>query len=433
MPPDVNGSPKPPVPSGRVSRGVQGLRSLGVNVLRVERPASEREAREILSRASKERLTVFPCGGATSPAVGVLPESVDIALDTTAMDRVLAFDPGNLNLAALAGISLDGINDYLSGQGKGFFLPLDPPLSRFATLGGVYASSASGPSRLRYGTIRDQVLGVRGADADGREVGFGGKTVKNVSGYDLTKFLIGSAGSLCLITSLSLRVYPFPDACSLCDVIFRTFEELEKFLEAVRCSVLVPSASVVTELAGGPGVSDSFGSRFRFLIAFEGHPRAVERQNKDLLNLAGEFGGIGEAKEGRNGLRMAFRSAVDPDRGLEDSIIKMSFPISRGPRAYLDACKLARSAMSTSKVVLFPRSGTLYLFFQERGEERISHFIQELKDLGRSGGGRVTPVRISRHLLAGWGPRVETGLRQSILQPVKEKLDPLGILPPILN
>jgi hypothetical protein len=363
----------------------------------------------------------------------VLPESVDIALDTTAMNRVLAFDPGNLNLAALAGISLDGINDYLSAQGNGFFLPLDPPSSRFATLGGVYASNASGPLRLRYGTVRDQVLGVRGADAEGREVGFGGKTVKNVSGYDLTKFLIGSAGSLCLITSLSLRVYPFPDACSLCDVIFRTFEELEKFLEAVRCSVLVPSASVVTELAGGPGVSDSFGSRFRFLIAFEGHPRGVERQNKDLLNLAGEFGGIGEAKEGRNGMRTAFRSAVDPDGGFEDSVIKMSVPISRGPRACLEAGKLARFSLFTSKVILFPRSGTLYLFFREAGEERISTFIRELKDLSLASGGRLTPIRISRHMLAGWGPRVEPGLRHSILQPVKEKLDPLGIFPPILN
>jgi glycolate oxidase FAD binding subunit len=431
--PDVNGPPNPAVTSGRVSRGIQELKSLGVNVRRAERPASEREARQILSRASQERLSVFPCGGATSPAAGVLPECVDIALDTTGMDRVLAFDPGNLNLAALAGITLDQINEYLAGQGKGFFLPLDPPLSRLATLGGVYASNASGPSRLRYGTVRDQVLGVRGADAGGREVGFGGKTVKNVSGYDLTKFFIGSAGSLCLITSLSLRVYPFPDASSLCDVIFRTFEELEKFLAALRCSVLVPSASVGTELAGGPGVSDSFGSRFRLLTSFEGHPRAVERQNKALLNLAGEFGGMGDAKEGRDGMRKALRSAVDPDGGREDSILKISVPISRGPRAYLEAGKLARSAGFKSKVILFAGTGVMYLYFQEGGQERITQLIQELKEIGHAAGGHVTPIRTHRDVLSGWGPRVEPALHRLILKPVKEKLDPSGVFPPILH
>ena len=111
-------------------------------------------------------------------------------------------------MTVLAGTTLNGINEFLAGQGNGFFLPLDPPFSERATIGGVYASNGSGPSRLRYGAVRDQVLGVRGIDAQGGEVGFGGKTVKNVSGYDLTKFLIGSAGSLCLITAAIMRVYP---------------------------------------------------------------------------------------------------------------------------------------------------------------------------------------------------------------------------------
>jgi glycolate oxidase FAD binding subunit len=399
----------------------------------VERPGNEDEARQILSRASKERMSVFPCGGATSPCAGVLPDSVDIALDTTGMDRVLVFDPGNLNLAVLAGMSLEGINEYLAHQGKGFFLPLDPPLSSLATVGGVYASNASGPSRLRYGPVRDQVLGVRGADAAGREVGFGGKTVKNVSGYDVTKFLIGSAGSLCLITSLSLKVYPLPDASSLCDVIFGTFEELEKFLEAVRASVLVPSASVVTQLAGGPGVSDSVGSRFRLLIAFEGHPRAVERQTGDLLKLAGEFGGMGEGKPGREAMGEGLRSAVDPDGDAEDAILKISVPISSGPRVFMEAGNLARSAGFASKAVLFPGNGIMYLYFPEAGQERIAPFLQELKELGRAAGGHVSPTRVRREVLAGWGPRVEAGLQQLILKPVKEKLDPLGIFPPVLH
>jgi len=164
------------------SPGIRELESLGVNVKRVEKPTQEKEAQQILAKAHREKLTVFPCGGGTALGSGVLPEKVDIALDTTGMDRVLAFDGNNLNIAVLGGMTLDAINQFLAGQGKGFFLPLDPPLPNRATIGGVYAANGSGPLRLRYGVVRDQALGVRGADARGEEIGFGGKTVKNVSG-----------------------------------------------------------------------------------------------------------------------------------------------------------------------------------------------------------------------------------------------------------
>lgn len=213
-------------PCGKTSTGAEQLASLGVRVGRIERPTKEKEAQQILAEAFQDKRTVIPCGGGTATGSGILPEAADIALDTTGMNRVLAFDPLNLNLAVLGGMTLDAVNEFLSGQGKGFFLPLDPPLSGRATIGGIYAANSSGPLRLRYGTVRDQALGVRGADAMGREIGFGGKTVKNVSGYDLTKFFVGSAGSLGLITSISFRVQPLPEAASLGDIIFETVEGL---------------------------------------------------------------------------------------------------------------------------------------------------------------------------------------------------------------
>ena len=234
MSPDVDFPLNLPDDPGSVSPGVWGLQSLGVEVQQLEKPPGEKEAREILARAFQGRRTVFPCGGGTGLSAGVLPQRVDLALDTTGMDKVVDFDPLNLNLEVSAGMTLDRINEFLAGQEKGFFLPLDPPWSNRATIGGVYAANSSGPMRLRYGTLRDLVLGVRGIDSRGREIAFGGKTVKNVSGYDLTKFLIGSAGSLCLVTSVTIRVYPLPEASSLFDLVFGTLEELEKFLTALR-------------------------------------------------------------------------------------------------------------------------------------------------------------------------------------------------------
>jgi FAD/FMN-containing dehydrogenase len=419
--------------TGAVSSAIQELDFLGVQAKRTEMPGTEREAQRILAQAFQEKKTVLPYGGGTAMGVGLLPGTVDIALAMTGMNRVLAFDPQNLNMAVLGGMTLDAINDYLAGQGKGFFLPLDPPLSHRATLGGVYVTNASGSSRLRYGTVRDQVLGVRGADARGREVGFGGKTVKNVSGYDLTKFFIGSAGSLCLITSLSFRVFPLPDASSLCDLIFGRLEELEKFLTALRSSILVPSAVVLTGPAPKPGLPDPGGLQFRVLISFEGHCQAVERQNNDLLSLARESGGTGGAKTGRDNMVKSLRAVVDPDGLTRDLLaLKVSVPIAQGPRTYVAIGKLSKEQGLEAKIALFAGNGVIPVYIKGTHKEGLSRFIAGVKDIGQAAGGYSAPIWGHRTLLSGWGPRVEPALHRYVLQPLKDKLDPTGVFPPII-
>jgi len=384
------------------------LESLGVEARHVERPTKEREAQQVLARAFKEKLTVLPVGGATAISAGTLPERVDIVLDMTGMEGIAHFDISNLNMTVLAGTTLNGINEFLAGQGNGFFLPLDPPFSERATIGGVYASNGSGPSRLRYGAVRDQVLGVRGIDAQGGEVGFGGKTVKNVSGYDLTKFLIGSAGSLCLITAAIMRVYPLPAASSICEVAFPAIGELEKFLQALRSSVLLPSGVTVEQVLGA----------FRVLSAFEGHPLAVERENRDFLSLAGPFGGKGEAKMGREVMEEAIRGAIEP---VGDAMaIKVTVPLSEGPATLAGLKDLAGPA----KTVLFAGNGVILVY---GADERI---IDGAKRLAAHG--YVAPIRLHRSLLSTWGPRVNPALEQIVLRPIKEKLDPSGVFPPIL-
>jgi FAD/FMN-containing dehydrogenase len=415
--------------TGLLSSGVEELAFLGVQAKRVERPNTEREAQRILAQAFQDKLTVLPCGGGTAMGAGVLPESVDIALDMTGMNRILAFDPQNLNLAVLGGMTIDAINENLGGQGKGFFLPLDPPLAHRATIGGVYATNGSGPLRLRYGAIRDQVLGVRGADACGREVGFGGKTVKNVSGYDLTKFFIGSAGSLCLITSISFRVFPLPDASSLCELMFGSLEGLEKFLSALRSSVLIPSAVVVTDSAAAP-VS---GGRLRVLASFEGHSQAVDRQNKDLLKLAREFGCTGDARTERETMVKTLRSAIDPDGSTRDLLaLKLSLPISQGLRTFLAVRKLSEEHGLMAKTALLAGNGVISICIPGADQERASLLIAGIKDIAQAAGGHITPIRGHRKLLSGWGPRVEAALHRFVLQPLKEKLDPTGVFPPII-
>ncbi len=410
------------------SPGIQELESLGVSFKRVEKPTKEREAQQILARAFKEKMKVLACGGGTHLGAGILPESVDLVLDTTGMNRVLTFDSRNLNIALLGGMSLSALNEYLAGQEKGFFLPLDPPLAHRATIGGVYAANGSGPCRLRYGTVRDQALGVRGADAQGQEVGFGGKTVKNVSGYDLTKFFIGSAGSLCLITSISLRIHPLPESSSLCELRFEQAESLEKFLAALRSSILLPSAVVITYPSGGAS-----SSGFRGVIGFEGQGRAVERQNKELLRMAENFGGRGEIQMGREAMGRALRAAMDPDEAPPNLLtVKISVPIAEGVRTFEAIRKSAAGGRLALKSALLAGNGILFLHACPSGSEAARRLMAEWKEIVRSAGGYMAPVRAHRNLLGLWGERTEATLHRLVLQPIKEKVDPSGVFPPMI-
>lgn len=409
------------------------LEALGVHAKHLEKPSTEREAQQILARAARERMTVLLVGGATALGTGILPESVDLVFDTTGLAKILAFDPRNLNLAVLAGMTLDAINEQLAKQERGFFLPLDPPLSHRATVGGIYAANLSGPSRLRYGTLRDQALGVRGVDAQGREVGFGGKTVKNVSGYDLTRFFIGSAGSLCLITSLSLRVYPLPEASSLCDLFFENLKGLEEFLSALRASVLIPSAVLASDLPAGAAPPAKTDPSFRVMISFEGHPHAVERQNRDTLSLAHKFGGTGRAQMGRESLLANFRSVLARDESMEELVVlKVTVPIAAGTRTLQALRNAAQEAGIPCQQALFAGNGAIFLNASGSNSEAAAFLLQRGKEIGRAAGGYAIPIRAHRDLLTGWGPRVDPVWHQCILQPLKERLDPAGLFPPIL-
>jgi glycolate oxidase FAD binding subunit len=393
-------------------KSVEALESLGVRVKHVEQPSKESEAKDLLAKASREKLVVLPIGGGTAISAGVLPERVDIALDTTKMNAVVDFDSANLNMKIQTGMTVGAINEYLAGQGKGFRIPLDPPFSERATIGGVYAANSSGPSRLRFGSIRDQVLGVKALDASGAEVKFGGRVVKNVSGYDMTKFLIGSAGSLCLITDVIMRVYPMPGSASVCEATFAKLDELERFLASLRGSFLLPSG-VIVEL-GNEG--------YRVIAGFEDHPLAVERESKDFLSMVTKFGGKGSSKSGRQEMQAAFSDAVEPKK--DGMSVKITVPISEGPRVLAAAKKL----LPQSKAVLYAGNGVICVY----ADQMTADIIKQLKGLPANGSGYVMPVRLPRMLLTGWGPRVDQKLDQFILQPIKKQLDPLGVFPSVI-
>ncbi|HVP13975.1 MAG TPA: FAD-binding protein, partial [Terriglobales bacterium] len=169
-----------------------------------------------LAAAARERLSVVPWGGGVALPRARPPERYDIALDLSALDRIVEYQPEDLTLVAECGAALAALSAALAEHGQE--LPLEGALAARATLGGVLAANASGPRRLRFGAPRDRILGARFALGDGTTgtaarsavVRSGGRVVKNVAGYAVHRLLCGSRGGLAVLLEAALKLVPAP-------------------------------------------------------------------------------------------------------------------------------------------------------------------------------------------------------------------------------
>jgi len=173
-------------------------------------PNTPVEMAEMLRRASEQKLSVVLRGAGTKLDWGRPPQRIDATLSTRGLYRLIAHQHGDLTATIEAGATLREVNVALSLHGQ--WLPLDPPFASEATIGGILATNDSGPLRHRYGTPRDLVIGTAVATADGVLAKSGGQVVKNVAGYDLSKLLAGSFGSLAAIVNATFKLSPLPAA-----------------------------------------------------------------------------------------------------------------------------------------------------------------------------------------------------------------------------
>ena len=171
-------------------------------------PDDETQLSDVLRLAGEYDASVFPRGGGSHLRLGATPERVDLVVGVERMRRQLAYEPGDMTTTVQAGMPLGDLQDALKAEGQ--FVALDPPATAATTIGGVIATNASGPRRLLYGTARDVVLGLAVVGADGTRSKAGGRVVKNVTGYDLTKLYIGSLGTLAVVHELTFKVHPLP-------------------------------------------------------------------------------------------------------------------------------------------------------------------------------------------------------------------------------
>lgn len=254
-------------------------------------PGSAAEIAEILRFASAEHLAIIPVGGKTHLHIGMPPQRYDLALDLSRLNRILAYEPRDLTLGVEPGMSCADLDRSL--REKGQFLPLSAPFPERATLGGIVAAGSDSPLRYAHGTARDFLLGVEFVTGEGVVSKSGGRVVKNVTGYDLHKLLIGSLGTLAVITRLNLRTFPLPPAQRMFVAAFADSSSAFAFCRAISKSQLQPT--VVDVLDGGAaglfaGRGAGFLRRDSWLVVVEaaGREAVLERHARDLAAMSRE-------------------------------------------------------------------------------------------------------------------------------------------------
>jgi glycolate oxidase FAD binding subunit len=202
-------------------------------------PRSVEELGRVVALASDERLGVVPRGSGSTLALGHPVSRADVVVDLGRLHQIVEYHPDDLTVTVQAGVSLAALAARLAPRGQ--WLPLDPPAGSGRTLGGLAATGASGPLRARYGTLRDLLLGVRFAQADGVLTWGGAKVVKSVTGYDVPKLMVSALGTLGILAELTLRLHPRPAVERTWLATFGDAAAAQAFVAALVDSPLQPN------------------------------------------------------------------------------------------------------------------------------------------------------------------------------------------------
>jgi glycolate oxidase FAD binding subunit len=247
-------------------------------------PGTIEETSKVVAFAHAEKLAVIPRGNGTKMGLGGIPKKVDILLSTRRMNRFTDYDIANLTLGVECGATLAEIQEKLAGEGRGYFIALDPPHTREATVGGIVATNDSGPKRFLYGACRDIILGTKTVFPNGDIVVSGGKAVKNVAGYDMNKLLIGSMGAVGIVCEITFRIIPRPDAEATLLFPFNGLQEAAGFLRKVLHSKYFPAALELMNEKAASGLAETAGLRGKYVavLGLDGIEEGVARQIADL-------------------------------------------------------------------------------------------------------------------------------------------------------
>src|ERR1700722_12051117 len=211
-------------------------------------PGSPEELAHCLAEAGSRSQQITLLGHCTKGRMGGVIAPSDVTISTAGLNQILEYEPRDLTISVGAGITYCELSRVLAEHQQ--MIPLDPPFSERATIGGIVAANTSGPRRRLYGSARDMVIGMTFATLEGKLIRTGGMVVKNVAGLDMGKLLIGSFGTLAALATLNFRLYPKPAATRTLVQNFDRIGDVIAARDQVLKSKLQPAAIDISKSAG---------------------------------------------------------------------------------------------------------------------------------------------------------------------------------------
>ncbi|MCK4486247.1 MAG: FAD-binding protein [Desulfobacterales bacterium] len=257
-------------------------------------PANTDEVSDILRLANEHRFFVVPRGAGTGMTGGALAVQGGLVMVMTRFSRILTIDTDNLVAEVEPGVITGHFQEVV--EGKGLFYPPDPSSALYCTLGGNVAECAGGPHAVKYGVTRDYVLGLEVVLPSGEIIRTGVRTAKGVVGYDLTRLMVGSEGTLGVITKIVLRLFPLPEVVRTLSVVFSRIQDAVRTVCEIIRSGVVPRTVEYMDQAAIRCVEDYLNlglpvdAGAMLLIEVDGSLSAVETAIRDLTDICKNCG-----------------------------------------------------------------------------------------------------------------------------------------------
>ena len=420
----------------------EGLADAGVPDV-VVFPHTNEEVAAIVRLCNAARVPLVPFGVGTSLEGHVAAIYGGVCLDLSQMNRVLEVNPEDLDCRVQAGVLREQLNAEL--RSTGLFFPIDPGAN--ATIGGMASTRASGTNAVRYGTMRDNVLGLTVVAADGRIIRTGGRARKSSAGYDLTGLFVGAEGTLGVITEIQLRLYGVPDAISAGVCQFASLEgAVQTVIVAMQHGIPVARIEILDDAQMDACIRysklEKFDAKPTLFFEFHGTEAGVAEQAAQLRAIAEEFGGSAfewatQAEE-RSRLWKARHAAYYAVKALNPGKVVFAtdacVPISRLADCLLETKADADSVGLVAPIVGHVGDGNFHLCVpfdpQVPGErDKAEALAKRISLRAIAMGGTCTGEHgIGLHKLEAL--RTEHGDAVELMRTIKRALDPHNVMNP---
>ena len=417
----------------------------GLTPAAVVEPTDAKELVEIVRWARSHRAALIPATSGCYLPIGNPPAAADVGVSLARLNRVLHYDPGDLTLTVEAGAPLAAVEATLREQKQ--FLPAMTAYFERAAVGGLVAVNASSPLRFAYGTWRDFIVGMKFVTGEGKLVKTGGRVVKNVAGYDLSKLLIGSLGTLGIITEINFKCFPLPAQTGTFIAGFQELDAAMKLRDLVVHSALQPTVIELVDaqaarLIGSPLLP---AAEWTLLVAASGVDAVIARYQRELEARAREAGAAsfvahtGEPESGEHpdalwaGVRELVATAREKNPAT--TVVKTTLPLTKVGPVLTKARQVAARYELPCAASAHAGSGIAYLYLlppagMSDAPRRMAQAATEMVHAGNNLGGRTTvpwcPTEVKRDVNP-WGP-----IRDDfpLMQKLKAQFDPDRILNP---